>query len=372
MFKGKWIAPQELWDNMHVVFSKTLCLDEAKKAKIRITADDYYILYINNKYIGQGPAPSYSFAYNFNEFDIALKKGENKIVVLVYYQGLENRVWESGNAAVGLIADVFDDEKIILSTDESWKYQLDESFTESESVGYETAFLENRDLRIPLSNEKTPCCVEYNYIFKAEPFPALQITEKTAEPKVTGNRYFYDFEQEYVCNIKIKAESDKAGKRIIIHCAEELDENEKLKFDMRCGCRYEERCILDKGENLIEQFDYKAFRYLEIIADEGVRLDAKILIRHYPFTDIEIKTKNKELESVLNLCKKTVLLGAQEVFIDCPTREKGQYLGDAFIREGAITKVLKVSRNNRYGILHFTTIIKNINIGGKCNEKIYY
>ena len=31
--------------------------------------------------------------------------------------------------------------------------------------------------------------------------------------------------------------------------------------------------------------------------------------------------------------------------------------------------VLKVSRNNRYGILHFTTIIKNINIEGKCNEK---
>ncbi len=48
-------------------------------------------------------------------------------------------------------------------------------------------------------------------------------------------------------------------------------------------------------------------------------------------------------------------------------RPKGQ-----FIREGAITKVLKVSRNNRYGILHFTTIIKTINFGGKCNEKVYY
>lgn len=361
MFKGKWIAPQELWDNMHIVFSKTLCLDEAKKAKIRITADDYYKMYINNKYIGQGPAPSYSFAYNFNEFDIALKKGENKIVVLVYYQGLENRVWESGNAAVGLIADVFDDDRIILSTDESWKYQLDESFTESETVGYETAFLENRDLRIPLSKEKTPCCVECSHIFKAEPFPALQITEKTAEPKVTGNRYFYDFEQEYVCNIKIKAESDKAGKRIIIHCAEELDENGNLKFDMRCGCRYEERCILDKGENLIEQFDYKAFRYLEIIADEGVRLDAKILIRHYPFTDIEIKTKNKELESVLNLCKKTVLLGAQEVLIDCPTREKGQYLGDAFISGFAHFYLTKDCRLLKKAIEDFASSIEYSN-----------
>ena len=333
MFKGKWIAPSELWDNLHIVFSKAFCVEEFEKAKIRISADDYYKLYINGKYVGQGPAPSYSFAQNYNEYDITkcLKNGENEIKVLVYYQGLNNRVWISCDGKVGMIADVFIDDKLLLSSDKSWKYQIDESFLESETVGYDTAFLENRDLRIPLSEFKTPTEITNGYIFKSEPFPALQITKKTVEPIKTENRYFYDFEQEYVCNIRIKANSDKSGKKIIIHGAEELDENGKLRFDMRCGCRYEETCILKKGENIIEQFDYKALRYLEIIADDGVEIDAEILIRHYPFDDFDFKTKNDKLNSVLNLCKNTVLLGAQEVFVDCPTREKGQYLGDVFI-----------------------------------------
>ena len=333
MFKGKWIAPSELWDNMHIVFSKTFGIEEFENAKIRISADDYYKLYINNTYVGQGPAPSYSFAQNFNEYSIEnyLKNGENEINVSLYYQGLNNRVWISDDGKIGLIADVFIDDKLFISTDKSWEYRIDESFIESGKVGYETAFLENRDLRITLSEIKTPNEITNGYVFKNEPFPALQITPKKVEPIITDKTYFYDFEQEYVCNIRIKASSDKAGKRIIIHCAEELEENGKPRFDMRCGCRYEEICTLDKGENIIEQFDYKAFRYLEIIAEDGIGIDAEILIRHYPFVDFEFKTKDDKLSSVLNLCKNTVLLGAQENFIDCPTREKGQYLGDVFI-----------------------------------------
>ena len=198
-------------------------------------------------------------------------------------------------------------------------------------MGYDTAFLENRDLRIKPSEFKKPAVSDYDYQFKSEPFPALQITKKSVEPKINGNTCFYDFNQEYVCNIRIIANSDLSGKKIIIRCAEELDENGKLRFDMRCGCKYEESCILKEGENLIEQYDYKALRYLEIEADEGVGIKAQILIRHYPFKDFEFKTENEKLNSVLNLCKNTVLLGAQETFIDCPTREKGQYLGDVFI-----------------------------------------
>ena len=80
MFFGKWIAPAELRDNLHTVFSKEFFLEEFENAKINISAKDYYKLYINNKFVGQGPAPSYSFAMNFNEYDIAkyLENGKTK------------------------------------------------------------------------------------------------------------------------------------------------------------------------------------------------------------------------------------------------------------------------------------------------------
>ena len=361
VFNGKWIAPAEICKNLHAVFSKAFCIDEAfENARIKISADDYFRLYINGEFVGQGPAPSYSFAYNYNEFDIKsyLNSGENEIRVIVYYQGLINRVWVSGDNKVGLIADVFIDDELALATDKSWKYQIDESFIESETVGYETAFLENRDLRIPLAKAKNPVEVNHGYIFKSEPFPAVQVTPKKAEPVIKGNTYFYDFKQEYVCNIKTNACCDEAGKRLIIRCAEELDENGELRFDMRCGVKYEEYCILDKGENTIEQFDYKALRYLEITADEGIEIDAEILIRHYPFSDFCFETANKKLNSVLNLCKNTVLLGAQEAFVDCPTREKGQYLGDAFISGFAHYYLTKDCRLLKKALEDFANSIK--------------
>ena len=333
VFKGKWIAPKELHSNLHAKFKKCFSLDDFESAEIRISADDYYKLYINKKYVGQGPAPSYFFAQNFNVYDIknCLKSGENEIEVWVYYQGLENRVWQSADLKAGMIADLFIDDKLFLSTDESWEYCTDNSFIKSETTGYETAFLENRDMRLKPSAFMPPIVVNNSYRFKAEPFPALQISTKRVEPKKYGSCYFYDFLQEYVCNIKIKAFCDKSGREIIIRCGEELDENGRVKFDMRCGVKYEEHCTLDKGENIIEQFDYKAFRYLEIEAENEIEIDAEILIRHYPFDNFEFNLENEKLRKVLNLCKSTVLLGAQEVFVDCPTREKGQYLGDVFI-----------------------------------------
>jgi hypothetical protein len=359
VFEGKWIAPRELQSNLHAKFKKRFTLDDFESAKIRISADDYYKLCINKKYIGQGPAPSYFFAQNFNEYDItsALKKGENEIEVLVYYQGLKNRVWQSGDGRVGMVADLFVDGVLFLSSDESWQYQIDNSFIESETVGYETAFLENRDLRIKCSESKTPAVVNHDYAFKKEPFPALQVYSKRVEPIKNGNTYFYDFLQEYVCNVKIKAISDESGKKIIIRCGEELDENGRVRFDMRCGVKYEESCTLDKGENIIEQFDYKAFRFLEIEAGNGIEIDAEILVRHYPFDNFEFNLKNEKLNKVLNLCKNTVLLGAQETFVDCPTREKGQYLGDVFVSGFAHYYLTKDSRLLKKAIEDFASSI---------------
>ncbi len=360
VFSGKWIAPKELRNNLHVKFIKRFSISDVESAKIRITADDYYKLCINSEYVGQGPAPSYSFALNFNEYDITniLKKGENKIEVSVYYQGLKNRVWQSGDGRVGMIADLYIDGRLCLVSDDSWQYCIDNSFIESNTVGYETAFLENRNMLLKCSELLTPDVINCDYGFKSEPFPALQVYSKRVEPKKMGNTHFYDFLQEYVCNIKIKALCDKAGKKIIIRCAEELDENGKLRFDMRCGVKYEEYCILDEGENIIEQFDYKAFRYLEIEAQNGIKIEAEIAVRHYPFKDYNFNTNNEKLNLVLNLCKNTVLLGAQEVFVDCPTREKGQYLGDVYISGFAHYYLTKDSRLLKKAIEDFASSIQ--------------
>ncbi|MGN0522887.1 MAG: family 78 glycoside hydrolase catalytic domain [Eubacterium sp.] len=368
-FNSNWITAQEFINpannikNFYMKVKKAFVINEPKSAEIKITADDYYKLYINNTYVGQGPAPAYDFEYNYNEYDITdfLQTGENTIDVLVYYQGLINRAFVSGDGRQGLIADIYFDDKFAFGTDESWLYCVDNSFTSNKTIGYDTAFLEDRDLRIKDSDYKKAVAVIPNYTFCENPFPALEVYSVRGEAVKTGNKYFYDFKQEYVCNLKIKATSKKSGGKIIIHCGEELEENNNVRFDMRCNCVYEEVCILNQGENIIEQFDYKAFRYVEIIVDNGVAIDdVEILVRHFQFPEnsLEINTDNKILKAVFDLCKSTIKYGTQEVFVDCPTREKGQYIGDAFISGFAHLILTKDNRMLKKAIKNIAQSIK--------------
>ncbi len=42
-------------------------------------------------------------------------------------------------------------------------------------------------------------------------------------------------------------------------------------------------------------------------------------------------SSEKRLEQIFSICKNAVKYGTQEGYVDCPTREKGQYLGDAVV-----------------------------------------
>ena len=46
--------------NRHILFRKKINIEKQfKNATMYITADDYYKLYINGRFVMQGPAPSY-------------------------------------------------------------------------------------------------------------------------------------------------------------------------------------------------------------------------------------------------------------------------------------------------------------------------
>lgn len=109
--------------NVHVLFRKTFSLNsDINSAKIYISADDYYKLYINGKFVNQGPAPSYHFRYNYNVLDVTsyLEKGENVIAVHTLYHGVINRVWQSGDYRHGLILDLEVNGSVVVKSDESF------------------------------------------------------------------------------------------------------------------------------------------------------------------------------------------------------------------------------------------------------------
>ena len=332
--------------NRHILFRKKVVLEKASKAILKITADDYFKLYINDVYVTQGPPPSYPDHYYFMEIDVTpfLKEGVNTFAVHNYYQGLINRVWVSGDLRSMFWCELYLDGKIALVSDESWLTATHTGYSSCGIIGYETAFAERYDSsakEVGFEKESfddsqwKPASIykQTDYILQKSPIQPLSVyLKKPIYTERKGEVLFVDFGQEMVGYLRAKAKG-KQGDKILLRFGEELNPDGSVRFDMRCNCRYEEEWILSGKEDVLDQFDYKAFRYCEIMIPEGASVrDVEMQVRHYPYEKKAVyKTDNEQLRKVLQLCENTIKYGTQEVFVDCPTREKGQYLGDVCV-----------------------------------------
>lgn len=334
----------EKYADKHVLFRKKFNAGgDLFKAVLKITADDYFKLYINGEFVTQGPPPSYPQAYYYMELPVGkfLKSGENVIAVHTLYQGLINRVWVSGDNRESLWAELVVDGEVILATDESWKCKISSAYEPMAIVGYDTQYMELFDScsgdvgfekenfdDSKWQNAKIKKYNDYNLI--KSPIKPLEIYE--VEPKTirkTENGYFYDFGQEAIGYLVVTAKGEKDDE-IIIRQGEELNDDGSVRFDLRSNCRYEEKWMLSGGEDTLDQFDYKGFRFAELIVPETAEIiSVKFRIRHYPFKQKAIyKSINADFNNIIKLCVNTVKYGTQEIIPDCPTREKGSYLGD--------------------------------------------
>ena len=334
----------EKYTDKHVLFRKKFNAGgDLFKAVLKITADDYFKLYINGEFVTQGPPPSYPQAYYYMELPVGkfLKSGENVIAVHTLYQGLINRVWVSGDNRESLWAELVVNGEVILATDESWKCKISSAYEPMAIVGYDTQYMElfdsySEDVGFEKENfddskwqnAKIKKYNDYNLI--KSPIKPLEIYE--VEPKSvrkTESGYFYDFGQEAIGYLVVTAKGKKSDE-IIIRQGEELNDDGSVRFDLRSNCRYEEKWILSGGADTLNQFDYKGFRFAELIVPETAEIiSVNFRIRHYPFKQKAVyKSINADFDNIIKLCVNTIKYGTQEIIPDCPTREKGSYLGD--------------------------------------------
>ena len=339
--------PCEEHRNRHILFRKKLNLNKKpKEAKVFISADDYYKLYVNGVFVCQGPAPSYHFNYNYNEVEISeyLCEGENTVAVHTLYQGLINRVWQSGDNRHGLIMDIVADGETVLASDESFLTRPHSAYSEMGVVGYQTQFMERYDSRcaevgFTLSDfddsewEHARIKEFCDYGLTKQKSYGLVFEKKTTfSREVKGNSVILDFGAIYVGYLSLKA-TGKQGDSVRIRCGQELRDDGSVRYDLRANCIYDEEWILSDGECTLDWFDFKSFRYAEIILPDGATLSEEYMtVRHYPF---KLNAKlckeyenDEEIRRIFELCTNTQKYGVQEVIQDCMEREKGFYLGD--------------------------------------------
>ena len=364
-FQGKWItlpeyadtAPIEVWHrqletrklepkmepNLHVLFRDRFRLDKTEGTTIRITADDYYKLYINGRFVTQGPAPAFHFKYYFNTIDISdfVQPGENTIAVHTYYQGLINRVWCSGDDRHGLIYDILQGDTVLSCSTEGMKCARHTGYTSKGITGYSTQYLERYDCLAPEIGFEKPdfddsgwqnAALRHHMDYTFVPQPTRQLVFEKIFPAAverTTDGLIVDFGSQYVGYPIFKA-TGKTGDSVIIRCGQELLEDGSVRYKLRANCVYEEEIVLSGKEDSLNPFDYKTCRYMQLIVPQDCCItDIHFLARHYPL-DLQCACaySDPDLVKIWNLCVHSLRWGVQEVIQDCMDREKGQYLGD--------------------------------------------
>lgn len=339
-------TPAHLMNN-HTKFRKVFEAQQGKKYTINISADDYYKLYVNGKFVCQGPASSRFDKFYYNRADITpyIVSGKNVIAVHVYYQGYINRVWDSGDNRQGLIADVFADDVFAFGTDKSWVYTYSKEFVDGGTTGYDTQFLENIDFNLAEPDWNKADYDDSAYLPAVEHIaddhkfmdcaPVVDVYNLKPQlvKELAPGHLFVDMGKEYTGQLHFIAKGSK-GEKVIIRCGEETVEGNpfEVRYDMRCNCHYEDVCTLSGGEDEFLFFDYKTFRYAEIISESDcVDIDTlDMIVRHHKFDSngYSFSSNNELLEKIWEICAQALKIGVQEGYLDCPSREKGQYLGD--------------------------------------------
>lgn len=332
---GKEFGPKEkpdttMW-NKHIWFKKDFEYTGGKYT-IDISADDYYKLYINGQFVGMGPSPAYYFCYNYNTFDITpfLKEGKNELRAHTLYQGLCNRYMNSGELREGFWCRVFKDGEVVLASDESFEYAYDQRFLpEAHWMGYKTQWAEFIDVSKSELEWHPAVFKKYDdYGMVAQRSQPCQMWkyDNITIKKLGENDWLLDMNKEISAYTIVKGHEQCNG-IIGLYYAEELEEDGHARYNMRCMEKNFD-VWYPNGKDDIESYEWRCFRYLEIKGNIDPT-QVVIMQRGYPYTKIkELETDIPELKKIYEICVNTVLACSHETFMDCATREKGQYMGD--------------------------------------------
>jgi alpha-L-rhamnosidase len=146
-WRGNWIwHPHAPRRNAWVLFRHDFEIAETAGAKLYISADTRYRVWINGVLLGDGPPQSQPYHQYYDDRDIShcLQVGGNSIAVVVHHQGVQD------SARGGLLAEIVSRGNVVSSTGERWRcrignaWRVDTNYCEMNRIG---PFQEQVDLR---------------------------------------------------------------------------------------------------------------------------------------------------------------------------------------------------------------------------------
>jgi alpha-L-rhamnosidase len=321
------------------------------RARVYATAGQQYELHVNGVRRAHGPSFSYPDEQYYETTDISgeLHPGEPNVIGFVTHWTTPGQGRPASEPALRaqITIDHADGTRETVGTDHTWKTHTG-GWIQGPPRNEEGDFVEHLDMRaLPGGWDRVGFddrAWERAQQLDATPFTHLyaartHVVEARMAPvsvkRVAPDAYVADFGKIYAATPAVELRHSR-GTRVVLVGGDELDADGRVSrthgnqatdmswmFDTRAGAQE------------IRPFGYLGFRYLEIDGT-GERLTAAqvgIYARHASMPDeraASFSTSDATLNAVWALARHSALYDAQEQFLDTPTREKGQFLGDSF------------------------------------------
>lgn len=362
------------------------------KCIIHVSADNRYKLYVNEKWIGLGPARSDADNWIYETYNIAayLKPGKNIISAEVWNFG-ELKPWAQISLFTGFIVQGDSDNSSILNTPGTWKciqaeaykpYEVDrdrlgtfiivgpgERIEGSEYPwgwkGSDFDFKNWKTPRVLFQGSPKGVGTDITHALVKRTIPAMKLSPGTSPiirevngriPAKEINSTFKDFRVAANSNAKIlldQAEllnaypefviSGGAGAMVKVSYAEALfsDNGKKVHRDSVSKMNFKGNSDLflpDGGsKRRYTSLWFRTFRYLLLeinTQDEDLVINSLTPVNTgYPFSEkAYFKCDKPAIQEIWGTGWRTSLLCANEIYYDCPYYEQMQYVGDTRIQ----------------------------------------
>ncbi len=329
-------------------------------------------LYLNGENVGLGsPRALYDGIYNYvySTFDVteSIQKGDNAIGAICY-------ATEDKRFALRLKVFYEDGTEQIVNSDAFWRaldgteIYGDDGTTSTrynelhvmadnidarlfpygwDTPGFDDSAWEHAVAREPLTDLiASPIENMYQYTV-----PAVEVVD------LKNNDYLVKLDKEIIGGLRLKLDvpAERCGTHMTILSGEELNEDGTVRWFMRTRNTYREYWTVKGGEQVIENFGMKGFRYVEIhncpVVLTADMVEGVAYRQDFDDSEADFSSSEPILNDIFALVQYSMKATNQDIYTDSQTRERSDNnSGDVYVN---VKTSHAVSRN--YTLAWFTT-----------------
>ncbi len=304
-----------------------------ESAVCRLSCDGDYTLFINGKYVASNQYGDYEHYKIYDEIDITeyLQDGQNELSILVWHFGEDSQRYV--NAQAGVIFEIEQDGKIILTSDEKVLCRESQAYKNGycKKITGQLGFSFLYDARKENVGKLVPATlVEKNCTFYKRSTEKLKLLSKQEINvlKNEGNYYLFDLDEETV-GLPVLKFTSPTEQKILVAWGEDLQNGHVRR--LIDGRDFSFEYIAKKGKNNYTNYMLRlGCRYIELYAEQPIELTYLGLIPQvYPVKEKEFKTENQLDQKIYDICVRTLKLSMMEHYVDTPWREQCLYAFDS-------------------------------------------